>query len=170
MFFPFLRRHPATGIKSASVGKKLPRNPTLFQQGGRDSPFYKLTPPGDCGLAISSPPPRSPLLRDTHKAGNRSCEDGRGFMTQRQVRLNKAYSHLGWEPPPVSEIYDEDDTADYSRLLRRIGHGPASGRFSVCICVYDMANGSTVTQFCLICSSSNLGGLEVRRGQTQQPT
>lgn len=24
--------------------KKLPRNPTLFQQGGRDSPFYKLTP------------------------------------------------------------------------------------------------------------------------------
>lgn len=159
MFFPFVRRFAATGNRAANlhlmVKKKLPRNPTLFQRGGRDSPFYKLTPSGDCGLAISSPPPCTPLLGDAHKAGNRSCEDGRGFMTRRQVWLNKAYSHLGWKPLPYLEIYDEDDTADYSRLLKRIGHGPASGRFSVCICVYYVANGSTVTQFCLICSSSD---------------
>ena len=115
--------------------KKLPLTPTLFQQGGRDSPFCKLTPSGDCGLAISSPPPCTPLLGDTHKAGNRSCEDGHGFMMRGQVRLNKAYSHLGWEPPPYLEIYDEDDTADYSRLLKRIGHGPASALFSVCVCI-----------------------------------
>lgn len=145
--------------KSASDGKKLPQNPTLFQQGGGDSPFYKLTPLGHCGLAISSPPPYTPLLGDTLKAGNRSCKPRHGFMTRRQVWLNKAYSHLGWKPLPYLEIYDEDDTADYSRLLKRIGHGPASGRFSVCICVYDMANRSTVTQFCLICSSSNIHDL-----------
>lgn len=92
-------------------------------------------------------------------AGNRSCEDGHGFMMRRQVRLNKARSHLGWEPLPYSEIYDEDDTADYSRLLERIGRGPASGKFTVCICVYDIANGSTVTWFCLTCSSSNIHDL-----------
>lgn len=132
----------------------MPPNPTLFQRGGRDSPFFKLTPSGDCGLAISSPPPCTPLSGDTHKAGNRSCEDGRGFMTRRQVRLNKARSHLGWEPPACSEIYGEDDTADYSRLLRRIGHGRASGRLSARVCVCDTADGSTVTHFCLISSSS----------------
>lgn len=55
------------------------------------------------------------------------------------MRLTEAYSHLGWEPPLYLEIYDEDDTADYSQLLKRIGHGPASGRFSVSICVYDIA-------------------------------
>lgn len=45
---------------------KKPPNPTLFQRGGRDSPFCKLTPSGDCGLAISSPPPmHSPVGRFT---------------------------------------------------------------------------------------------------------
>lgn len=164
-FIDFQLQEPS--CKSASDGKKLPWNPTLFQQGGRDSPFCKLTPSGGCGLAISSPPPCTPLLGDTHKAGNRPREDDHGFMMRRQVRLNKAYSHLGWEPLPYSEIYDEDDTADYSRLLKRIGHGAASGKFSVCICVYDMANRSTVTQFCLTCSSSNLHDLQVSHGQTQ---
>lgn len=92
--------------KFASDGKKLPQNPTLFQQGGRYSPFCKLTPWGDCGLAISLPPPCTSLLGETHKAGNWSCKDGHGFMTLRQVQLNKAYSHLGWEPLPYVEIYD----------------------------------------------------------------
>lgn len=149
----------------------MPPNPTLFQRGGRDSPFYKLTPSGDCGLAISSPPPCTPLSGDTHKAGNRSCEDGRGFMTRRQVRLNKARSHLGWEPPACSEIYGEDDTADYSRLLRRIGHGRASGRLSARVC--DTADGSTVTHFCLISSSSKPPrppSAKVSHGQTEKKT
>ena len=151
----FIHKPAATGSKIRNRRlKKLPPNPTLFQQGGRDSPFYKLTPSGYCGLAISSPPPCTPLSGDTHKAGKRSCEDGRGFMTRRQVRLNKACSHLGREPPAYLEIYGEDDTADYSRLLRRIGHGRASGRLSACVCVCDTADGSTVTHFCLICSSS----------------
>lgn len=57
---------------------------------------------------------------------------------RRQVRLNTAYSYLGWKPLPYFEIYDEVETADYSRLLERIGHGPAAGKFSACICVYDM--------------------------------
>lgn len=48
-------------------------------------------------------------------------------MMQRQVQLCKAYSHLGWEPLVYLEIYDKDDTADYSRLLKSIGHGPAFG-------------------------------------------
>ena len=133
VFFPFLHRHPAIGTIFASASKIQLRNLTLFQQGGRDSPFCKYTLLGNCGLAISSPPPCIALLGDTHKARKRSCKDSRGFMTRRQVRLSKAYSHPGWEPVPYVEIYDEDDTADYSRLLKRIGHGPASGRFSVCV-------------------------------------
>lgn len=80
-------------------------------------------------------------------------------MMQRQVRLNKAYSHLGWEPLLYLGIYDKDDTADYSLLLKRIGHGQAPRELSVCICVYEMENGSTVTQFSLTCSSLNLNDL-----------
>lgn len=70
-------------------------------------------------------------------------------MVQRQVQLNKAYSHLGWEPLPYLKIYDADDTTDYSQLLKRIGHGQASALFSVCICVYDRADETTITQICL---------------------
>ncbi|KAJ4941036.1 hypothetical protein JOQ06_027323, partial [Pogonophryne albipinna] len=52
-------------------------------------------------------------------------------MMQRQVRLNKAYSHLGWEPLLYLGIYDKDDTADYSLLLKRIGHGQAPRELSL---------------------------------------
>ncbi|TNN84901.1 hypothetical protein EYF80_004946 [Liparis tanakae] len=102
------------------------------------------------------------LEKNKQKAGIRSREEGHGFMMRRQVRLNKAHPHLGCEPLPYVEIYDEDDTADYSRLLERIGHGPALGEvFSLCIRVYEMANGRLVTQFCLTCSSSNLRDLQL---------
>lgn len=166
MFFPFIHRLLPIGTKSASAGKKIASKPDIISAGRKRQSILQIDSWGDCGLAISSPPPCTPLLADTRKAGNRSCKDSRGFMTRRQVRLNEAYSHPGWEPLPYLEIYDEDDTADYSRLLKRIGHGLASGRFTVCICVYDIANGSTVTQFSLICSSSNLHDLHHPRFPT----
>lgn len=77
-------------------------------------------------------------------------------MTLRQVQLNKAYSLMGWEPLPYLEIYDKDDTADYSRLLKRIGHGQALVLFAVCICVYDRADETTITHICLWFSSDSM--------------
>lgn len=148
MFSPsFAHRPPRPTSESACDAEKIA--PQLLQRGRRDSPFCKVTPLGGSGLAIFSPPPCTPLLGGTQKAGIRCREEGHGFMMRRQVRPNKAHPHLGCEPLPNLEIYDEDDTADYSRLLERIGHGPALGEvFSVCIRVYDMANGRLVTQFC----------------------
>ncbi|CAB1424912.1 unnamed protein product [Pleuronectes platessa] len=76
--------------------------------------------------------PCAPRLGDAHEAGNRSCEGGRGFMTRRRERQNEAHSHLGREPLPYSKIYGEDDTADYSWRLKRIGLGLASALFTMC--------------------------------------
>lgn len=70
-------------------------------------------------------------------------------MTWRQVRLNEAYSHLGWKSLPHLEIYDGDDTADYSQLLKRIGHGLVSASSTVCVCVHEGTNGTSALQICL---------------------
>lgn len=110
--------------KSASDGKRLPPNPTLFQWGGRDSPFCKLTPSGDCGPQYPRPPPCTPLSGDTRKAT-------KPILRRRDVDLRRRGKCDRTRPIPIwagshwrsLEIYEEDDTADYSQLLRRIGRG-----------------------------------------------
>lgn len=70
-----------------------------------------------------------------------------------------------WTQSRCAEIYDEDDTVDYSWLLRRIGHRPAWWTLSV-LCLW-MSREPQSLRFvcCLTWSSSNPHNLSALMGR-----
>lgn len=112
-----------------------------------------------CGLAISSPPPCSPLLGDTHEAGKPLLRR-RPWIYDAEASATKHGLFLsGLEATAV--LWDLRRGWN-SWLLSVTGENwtwAAAGKFSACICVYDMTTWSPVTQFCSTWSSSNLHDL-----------
>lgn len=141
MFFQFLHWLSATGPTFASADKILPWTPPLFLLGGGDTPFYKLTPIGDCGLAISSPPLLSSLLDDVHKAGKR--------IVERQPRIYNA-DKCDWTRPIPIRAGSHCRTQRFTRRMTQLitlsywGGLDTDGLQGglIYICIYNKANGS----------------------------